>query len=59
MAEIEDDGIVNLKMKDVREVRGLDGGDMILDTGSPHYVKFVKQVMDYDVVPQGQMDYPL
>lgn len=51
-AEIEDDGIVNLKMKDVREVRE-DDGDMILDTGSPHYVKFVSDVMDYDVVKRG------
>ncbi len=51
-AEIEDNGIVNLKMKDVREVRD-DDGDMILDTGSPHYVKFVSDVMDYDVVKKG------
>ena len=51
-AEIEDNGIVNLKMKNVNEIREYDG-DSILDTGSPHYVKFVGDVMDYDVVRKG------
>src|SRR5580692_6135806 len=39
-AEIEADGVVNLKMKDVRDIRDYHG-DSILDTGSPHYVKIV------------------
>jgi diaminopimelate epimerase len=51
-AEIEDNGIVNLKMKNVADMREYHG-DMILDTGSPHYVKIVSEVMDYDVVRKG------
>ncbi len=51
-AEIEDDGIVNLKMKNVDGI--IDShGDSILDTGSPHYVKFVSEIMDYDVFRKG------
>lgn len=51
-AEMEDDIIVNLKMKDVREIRDYHG-DFILDTGSPHYVKIVSDVMAYDVFHKG------
>lgn len=50
-AEIDDD-IVSLKMKDVREISDYHG-DSILDTGSPHYVKIVSDVMDYDVFRKG------
>jgi diaminopimelate epimerase len=52
-AEIEYNGIVNLKMKDVREVLEFDG-DRVLNTGSPHYVKFVTDVMNYDVIRRGK-----
>jgi diaminopimelate epimerase len=51
VAEIDDD-IVSLKMKDVREIREYHG-DSILDTGSPHYVKIVGDVMDLDVFHKG------
>jgi len=52
-AEIDDGGgIINLKMRDVTGVRE-DDGDFILNTGSPHYVKIVDDVMDYDVLKQG------
>jgi diaminopimelate epimerase len=51
-AEIEDNGIVNLKMKDVQAIRDYHG-DAILDTGSPHYVKIIGEVMDYDVYRKG------
>ncbi len=52
-AEIDDGGgIINLKMQDVTSIREEDG-DFILNTGSPHYVKIVDDVMDYDVVKQG------
>jgi len=52
-AEIDDGaGIINLKMKDVTQIRE-DNGDFILNTGSPHYVKIVDDVMDYDVVKEG------
>ena len=52
VAEIEYDGTVNLKMLDVNGMKE-EHGDFILDTGSPHYVKFVSDVMDYDVVHKG------
>lgn len=51
-AEIEDDGTVNLKMKDVRDMQEFHG-DMILNTGSPHYVKIISDVMEYDVFEKG------
>ncbi len=51
-AEIDIDGIVSLKMKDVRTIKKFHN-DFILDTGSPHYVKMVTQVMDFDVYKKG------
>jgi diaminopimelate epimerase len=51
-AEIDIDGIVSLKMKDVKTIRKFHN-DFILDTGSPHYVKMVSNVMDVDVFKKG------
>jgi diaminopimelate epimerase len=51
-AEIDDDGTVSLKMKDVDSVEE-DHGDYIINTGSPHYVQIVSDVMDYDVYEKG------
>lgn len=51
-AEIDIDGIVSLKMKDVRTIRKFHN-DFILDTGSPHYIKMVNHVMDIDVFKKG------
>ena len=51
-AEIENSGIVRLRMKDVHEIQELNG-DLIVDTGSPHYVTLVSDVMDYDVYKKG------
>lgn len=51
-AEIDMDGIVSLKMKDVKIIRKFHN-DFILDTGSPHYIKFVSNVMDMDVFKKG------
>jgi diaminopimelate epimerase len=51
-AEIDDDGTVSLKMRDVNDVQEYHN-DFILDTGSPHYVKIVSDVMDYDVFHRG------
>src|SRR6185295_16836783 len=51
-AEINDDGTVNLRMKDVSGIKDYHG-DFILDTGSPHYVKMVSDVMEYDVKKKG------
>ncbi len=51
-AEIDTDGIVSLKMKDVDDVKKRNG-DFVLNTGSPHYVKLVNNVMDMDVFKKG------
>jgi diaminopimelate epimerase len=51
-AEIDADGTVSLKMKDVTRVSEY-GGDFILDTGSPHYVKIISDVTNYDVYKKG------
>jgi diaminopimelate epimerase len=52
-AEIDTDGTVSLRMKDVPMVRKKHG-DFILDTGSPHYVKLVTDVMNVDVYKKGR-----
>lgn len=39
-AVIEDNGWVSLQMKDVSSVESI-GGDLYLNTGSPHYVRFI------------------
>jgi diaminopimelate epimerase len=44
--------IINLKMKDVQGYQEEDG-IYIVDTGSPHYIKFVVDVNDIDVVKAG------
>ncbi|HEY4156200.1 MAG TPA: diaminopimelate epimerase, partial [Puia sp.] len=52
-AEIDDGtSIINLKMRDVSGIRE-ENGDYILNTGSPHYVKIVDDVMDFDVLKNG------
>jgi diaminopimelate epimerase len=51
-AEIDPDGIISLKMKDVSMIRKFHG-DFILDTGSPHYIKMVADVMKIDVFRKG------
>lgn len=52
-AEIAADGIVSLKMQDVPAIREKHG-DFIVDTGSPHYVKMVIDVMGIDVYKKGK-----
>ena len=51
-AEIDTDGIISLKMKDVKSIRKFHN-DYIADTGSPHYIKLVSNVMDMDVFKKG------
>ena len=51
-AELNDDDSVSLKMKDVKGIRDFHG-DFILDTGSPHYIKMVSDVMELDVYKKG------
>lgn len=52
-AEMEDDGTVSLRMKDVNIISE-NRGDFILDTGSPHYVRLVNNVAEMDVFQKGQ-----
>lgn len=52
-ATISEDGIVALGMQDVNEVKVLDD-HTILNTGSPHYVKWTQEVDSYDVVKNGR-----
>jgi diaminopimelate epimerase len=51
-AEIDTDEIVSLKMKDVAGLKKFKG-DYLLDTGSPHYIKMVNDVMNIDVYKKG------
>lgn len=44
--------IINLKMRDVQGYKE-ENGHFIVDTGSPHYITFVEDVMDFDVVKEG------
>jgi diaminopimelate epimerase len=47
------DGIVSLKMKDVKQIEKL-ADHYVLNTGSPHYVKFVEDIENYDVKEEGR-----
>ena len=48
-AGIDTNGIVSLKMKDVKNIKKFNN-DFILDTGSPHYIKLSSNVMEMDAV---------
>lgn len=53
-AEIDLDGMVRLKMNDVNKV-DTHTNYYILNTGSPHYVKHIRDVMQMDVKNGGKM----
>ena len=50
-AEIKN-GIVKLKMGDVSNINTV-GNDFVLNTGSPHYVKYVEMLNNYNVYKTG------
>ncbi len=50
-AEIKN-GIVKVKMGDVKTINK-DGDDFVLNTGSPHYVKYVEMLKNYNVYKNG------
>lgn len=52
-ATINDIGWVSLEMQDVKEINKINS-DFVLDTGSPHYVVFVKNVDELDVFSEGR-----
>lgn len=49
-----DHHVVHLKMPDVDEVRTTEKQDFFVDTGSPHYVCFVKDIDSLDVYRTGK-----
>lgn len=49
----EDDGTVRLRMSDVGSVEAI-GSDHLLDTGSPHYVRFTGDLNALDVDREGR-----
>lgn len=49
-AKLDGPDLVAVHMRSVREVR-LAGSDLVLDTGSPHYVRFMEDVASADLVP--------
>lgn len=53
LAEINEQGDIRLKMQDVNEIREYHG-DEVLNTGSPHYVKTVRDLDTYDVFNKGK-----
>ena len=52
-ALIENNEWIKLKMKDVTEVHK-QNNDFILNTGSPHYIKYVQHVADINIVEEGR-----
>ncbi len=53
-AEIDTNGLVRLKMANVNKVE-VHSNYFILNTGSPHYVKYIKDIMKMDVKNSGRM----
>lgn len=53
-ADIDLNDVVRLKMNDVNKVE-VHSNYFILNTGSPHYVKHIKDVMQMDVKNEGRM----
>lgn len=52
-AEIQRDAI-KLRMNDVTAVKRIDDDNFFINTGSPHYVRFVKDVRNYPVFDEGK-----
>ncbi len=51
--EIKATGVVSLKMKDVDTIENV-GSDFVLNTGSPHYVRFGNEVNGIKIVEEAQ-----
>lgn len=52
-AELLNSGVVRLKMNDVGNVERI-GEDYLIDTGSPHYIRFVTDIRNFPVVEEGR-----
>lgn len=53
VAELFADGIVKFKLNDVDTIAN-HGDDVFINTGSPHYIRFVSDIHDYPVVEEGR-----
>lgn len=53
-ATLQSDGHVSLGMSDVERIYETDKGDLVLDTGSPHYLRFVPEVDKVNVVEEAR-----
>jgi diaminopimelate epimerase len=53
VAEILPSGNIRLKMGDVMETKMM-GDDFYIDTGSPHFIRFVQNVKNYPVFEEGR-----
>lgn len=53
-ARIQEDGNIALEMNDVTGVHCPKPEAFVLDTGSPHYIAFVADALEVDVVSQGR-----
>ena len=51
---ILEEGVISLKMKDVDSLEHYNGKDVILNTGSPHYVRFADNVAGMDIVTEAR-----
>lgn len=54
LANLGEGNWVNLKMKDVSSVDHRRGGDAVLNTGSPHFVKTVNEIKGLNVYKEGR-----
>jgi diaminopimelate epimerase len=52
-ADLLPNGIVRLKMNNVQKVQGFND-DFFINTGSPHYIKFIGSIEDYPVFQEGK-----
>ncbi len=52
-AELLSNGIIRLKMSNVKEVKRL-GEDFFIHTGSPHFIRFVNDLDNYPVYEEGK-----
>lgn len=53
-AVLQSDGQIRVRMNDVSEWRKIND-DIFINTGSPHYIRFVKNLDDFPVVREGRV----
>lgn len=50
-ATLFDNGLISLQMQDVDEIVRLESNDLLLQTGSPHYLHFTENIDTFDLIP--------